>query len=159
MGLVVRSWAGGRTKYNRIRFGIPKTHALDALCVGDIVGVSGCKAPVLEIKALGRGQRCRTNVDAHGFPRRYRMRRKTVRGFRTGDWVRAKVPKGKRAGVHIGPVAVRASGWFRVGGADGISWKHCRLLQRADSYGYAKGGSGVSSPSVNAGGFRQRVNW
>lgn len=52
MGFVVRSWTGRRTKYNRIRFGIPKTHALDALCVGDIVGVSDWNAPVLKIKAL-----------------------------------------------------------------------------------------------------------
>lgn len=52
MGLAVRAWTGGRTKYNRIRFGIPKTHALDALCVGDIVGVSDWNAPVLKIKAL-----------------------------------------------------------------------------------------------------------
>lgn len=146
MGLEVRSWTGGRTKWNRERFGIPKTHALDALCVGDLVSVSGWHTPVLEIKALGRGQRCRTNVDVHGFPRGYRMRSKTVRGFRTGDLVRAEVPKGKRAGSHIGPVAVRSSGSFRVGTVDGISWKYCRLLQRADGYGY-----GASSPGVNAG--------
>lgn len=153
MGLEVRSWTGGRTKWNRERFGLPKTHALDALCVGDISGVSDWRALVLEIKALGRGQRRRTNVDAHGFPRGYRMRSKTVRGFRTGDLVRADVPKGKHTGVHIGPVAVRTSGSFRVGKADGISWRYCRLLQRTDGYGYGstKGGSGASSPGVNAG--------
>ncbi|GER85582.1 hypothetical protein KTAU_42160 [Thermogemmatispora aurantia] len=151
MGREVRSWTGGRTKWNRERFGLPKTHALDALCVGDLAGVSSWHALVLEIKALGRGQRCRTNVDAHGFPRGYRMRSKTVRGFRTGDLVRAEVLKGKRTGVHIGPVAVRASGSFRVGKADGISWRCCRLLQRADGYGYMKGGRGASSPGVNAG--------
>nr|WP_297153488.1 RNA-guided endonuclease IscB [Thermogemmatispora sp.] len=151
MSLEVRSWTGGRTKWNRERLGLPKTHALDALCVGDLAGVSGWHAPVLAIKALGRGQRCRTNVDAHGFPRGYRMRSKTVRGLRTGDLVRAEVPRGKRTGVHVGPVAVRASGSFRVGKADGISWRWCRLLQRADGYGYTKGGCGASSPGGNAG--------
>ncbi|MBX5459114.1 MAG: HNH endonuclease, partial [Thermogemmatispora sp.] len=152
LGLLVGSWTGGRTKWNRERLGLPKTHALDALCVGDLAGVSGWHAPVLAIKALGRGQRCRTNVDAHGFPRGYRMRSKTVRGLRTGDLVRAEVPRGKRTGVHVGPVAVRASGSFRVGKADGISWRWCRLLQRADGYGYMmKGGRGASSPGVNAG--------
>ncbi len=75
------------------------------------------------------------------------MRAKTVRGFRTGDLVRAVVPNGKRAGVHTGPVSVRASGRFRVGEVDGISWRHCRLLQRADGYTYARReGSGGSSP-------------
>lgn len=141
MGLEVCSWTGGRTKWNRERFGLPKTHALDALCVGDIAGVSGWHVPVLGIKALGRGQRCRTNVDANGIPRGYRMRCKTVRGFRTGDLVRAEVPKGKRTGVHIGTVVVRASGSFRVGKADGISWRYCRLLQRADGYEYTKKGA------------------
>lgn len=151
MSLEVRAWTGGRTKWNRERFCLPKTHALDALCVGDMAGVSGWNAPVLEIKARGRGQRCRTNVDAYGFPRGYRLRSKTVHGFCTGDLVRAEVPKGKHAGVHVGPVVVRASGSFRVGKADGISWRYCRPLQRADGYGYAKGGSGASSPGVNAG--------
>jgi len=66
---------------------------------------------------------------------------KHVHGFATGDLVRAELPAGKHAGVHIGRVAVRASGSFRVGTVDGISWRHCRLLQRADGYEYAwKGG-------------------
>lgn len=141
----------GRAKWNRERFGLPKTHALDALCVGDTAGVSGAHAPVLEIKARGRGQRCRTNVDASGFPRGYRVRAMTVRGFRTGDLVRAAVPQGKRTRVRMGPVAVRASGPFRVGTADGISWRDCRLLQRTDGYGHTTGGRGASSPGVNAG--------
>lgn len=159
MSLPVRTWTGGRTKWNRERFCLPKTHALDALCVGDMAGVSGANAPVLEITAQGRGQRCRTNVDAYGFPRGYRLRSKTVHGFRTGDLVCAAVPKGKYTGVHIDPVVVRASGSFRVGKADGIAWRYCRLLQRADGYGYAKGGSGASSPRRERRGFRRRVVW
>jgi len=150
-GLAPRAWTGGRTKWNRERLGLPKTHALDALCVGEVAAVFGWEIPVLGIRALGRGQRCRTNVDAHGFPRGYRMRFKTVHGFRTGDLVRAAVPNGKRAGVHVGPVAVRLSGSFRVGSADGISWRYCRLLQRTDGYTYAKGGSGCSSPHLKVG--------
>ncbi|WP_363325705.1 RNA-guided endonuclease IscB [Thermogemmatispora sp.] len=74
MSLEVRSWTGGRTKWNRERLGLPKTHTLDALCVGDLAGVSGWHATVLAIKALSRGQRCWTNVNAHGFPRGYSMR-------------------------------------------------------------------------------------
>jgi hypothetical protein len=38
-----------------------------------------------------------------------------IGGFQTGDMVRAEVPKGKHAGIHVGRVAVRASGSFRVG--------------------------------------------
>jgi len=137
LGLPVHTWSGGRTKYNRERFGVPKAHALDALCVGDIASVTGQAAPILEIKARGRGQRCRTNVDAYGFPRGYRTRCKTVRGFRTGDLARAEVPKGKKAGTYVGTVTIRASGSFMIGSVDNICWRYCRLLQRADGYGYA----------------------
>jgi hypothetical protein len=36
------------------------------------------------------------------------MRSKSVRGFKTGDLVRAEVPTGKQAAIHVG--RVRASG-------------------------------------------------
>jgi 5-methylcytosine-specific restriction endonuclease McrA len=136
MGLEVVCWSGGRTKWNRTRWGWPKTHALDALCVGEVEKVSGASLPVLTIRGMGRGVRCRTNVDAHGFPRGYLLRQKRVHGFQTGDLVRAEVPCGKPAGVHVGRVRVRRNGSFRVGKIDGISWRHCQLLQRADGYEY-----------------------
>jgi 5-methylcytosine-specific restriction endonuclease McrA len=136
LGLEVTCWSGGRTKWNRTRLGLPKTHALDALCVGEVAKVCGASRPVLRIRAIGRGVRCRTNVDAHGFPRGYRMRQKRVQGFQTGDLVRAEVPQGKKAGVYVGRVTVRRSGSFRIGKIDGLSWRHCQLLQRADGYDY-----------------------
>jgi hypothetical protein len=150
-GFSVRTWSGGRTKWNRKRFGIAKTHALDALCVGDVAGLSGSDVPILEIEAMGRGQRRRTNTDAMGFPFGYRLRSKRVRGFSTGDLVCVNMPRGKHAGVHIGRVAVRASGSFRVGQVDGISWRYCRLLERADGYGYRQSkGSGRSFSASTA---------
>jgi hypothetical protein len=54
------------------------------------------------------------------------MRTKAVRGFKTEDMVRAEVPNGKEAGVHVGRVAVRASGSF----ADAINAKYCKILHR-----------------------------
>jgi 5-methylcytosine-specific restriction endonuclease McrA len=137
LGFAVTCRSGGRTKWNRSRLGLPKTHALDALCVGEVAKVSGAGGPVLRIRAIGRGVRCRTNVDAHGFPRGYRMRCKRVYGFQTGDLVQAEVPCGKHAGVHVGRVTVRRNGSFRVGKVGSLSWRHCRLLQRADGYEYA----------------------
>jgi 5-methylcytosine-specific restriction endonuclease McrA len=136
LGFAVTCWSGGRTKWNRTRFGLPKTHALDALCVGEVAKVSGASRPVLRIRGIGRGVRCRTNVDAQGFPRGYLMRQKRVQGFQTGDLVRAEVPCGKQAGVYYGRVTVRRSGSFRIGKVDGLSWRHCQLLQRADGYAY-----------------------
>jgi 5-methylcytosine-specific restriction endonuclease McrA len=142
----VWSWTGGRTKWNRVRLGLPKTHALDALGVGAIAGVSGWRVPVLGITACGRGLRQRTLVDAFGFPRGYRMRTKTVHGILTGDLVRADVPKGRHRGIHRGRVAVRASRSFRVGKTDGISWRSSQLLQRADGYDYEQKGRAASPP-------------
>jgi 5-methylcytosine-specific restriction endonuclease McrA len=140
-GLPVETGSGGRTKYNRQRLGIPKTHALDAACVGQVEMLHDWKRPTLAIKAAGRGSYQRTRLDRFGFPRGYLMRHKRVHGFQTGDRVVATVPNGKKAGSHVGRVAVRASGSFNIqtGGAviQGISYRYCRVLQRADGYGYS----------------------
>ncbi len=140
--LPIGIWGGGRTRWNRARLGIEKTHALDALCVGDIVGVTAGTLKTLTIVATGRGRHCRTNWNKYGFPRGYLMRHKQVRGFKTGDRIRAVVPaRLKTAGIHIGRVQVRKSGSFdielygRV--VEGISAKYCHLVQRADGYDYA----------------------
>ena len=133
----VGTWTGGRTRWNRARLGIAKTHANDALCVGEIAGVKLLRLKTLRIKATGRGEHCRTNWTAEGFPRGYKMRQKQVRGFKTGDLVRAEVPEPlTTAGIHLGRVAVRASGSFRVGKVDGIHARYGVLVQRADGYEY-----------------------
>ena len=57
-GLPVSTGSGGRTKFNRLRFSIPKTHALDAVCAGNmdsITAVRGWQQPTLVISANGRG--------------------------------------------------------------------------------------------------------
>jgi 5-methylcytosine-specific restriction endonuclease McrA len=94
LGLPIGTWTGGRTRWNRARCGIEKTHALDALCVGEVAGVQAGHHRTLLITAKGRGQYRRTNVDAHGFPNGYLMRQKQVLGFKTGDRVVAMVPEG-----------------------------------------------------------------
>ncbi len=142
LGLPVSTWSGGRTRWNRARWRIEKTHANDALCVGNMAGVEPGRGLTLSIGTTGRGSHCRTNVDNSGFPRGYLTRQKRIRGFSTGDLVRAVVPAHlKTAGVHTGRVAVRASGSFRVGKVDGINAKYCVLLQRADGYAYGLIGS------------------
>ena len=139
-GLPVAVGSGGRTKWNRLRFGISKRHALDALCVGEVEGVRRWLVPSLIITATGRGAYQRTRVTRHGFPRGILMRRKESHGFRTGDLVRAIVPTGRNSGTHVGRLAVRASGSFNlktvVRTVQGISHRYCRLLMRADGYTY-----------------------
>lgn len=140
-GLPLEIASGGRTKWNRARLGLPKTHALDAAAAGCVEAISGWRRPTLTVKATGRGAYQRTRLNASGFPRGYLMSEKRVRGFQTGDLVAAHVPSGKKTGRHVGRVAVRASGSFNIqtgsGVVQGISHRHCRLLQRADGYGYA----------------------
>ena len=61
---------------------------------------------------------------------------KRVGGFKTGDLVRAVVPRGKNAGTHIGRVAVRARGSFNIDSVQDISVKYDTLISRGDGYGY-----------------------
>ncbi|MCJ1681443.1 RNA-guided endonuclease IscB [Streptomyces sp. APSN-46.1] len=136
----VRAASGGRTKWNRQRTGTPKTHTLDALCVGELDTVTRTPARVLAVTATGRGTYTRTRSDKYGFPRLRLPRQKTFFGYQTGDLARAIVPTGKKAGTHTGRIAVRATGSFNIrtahGLIQGIRHTHFRLLQRADGYGY-----------------------
>ena len=142
--LPVELASGGQTKFNRATLGIPKTHALDAACVGKIQTIENWQCPTLTLKATGRGSYQRTRLNKFGFPRGYLMRTKRVHGFGTGDLVCAEVPAGVKAGTHTGRVAIRASGSFNIQSyqdgksvvVQGISHKHCRIIQRADGYGY-----------------------
>lgn len=140
-GLPIQTGTGGRTKWNRTRLSIPKSHALDAACVGAVEVVQGWNCPTLVIKASGRGSYKRTRLNKHGFVRGYLMRQKRVHGFQTGDHVCAHVPKGTKTGTYVGRVAVRTSGSFNIqtpqGVVQGISHRHCTLIQRADGYGYS----------------------
>jgi 5-methylcytosine-specific restriction endonuclease McrA len=139
-GLPLETASGGRTKFNRRTLGIPKTHALDAACVGQMDTLQGWRKGVLNVKAMGRGSYQRTRLTQYGFPRGFLLRAKRVHGFATGDLVKAQVPSGRKAGRYTGRVAIRASGSFNIqtrnGVTQGISYKQCRLLQRSDGYGY-----------------------
>lgn len=141
-GLPVEAGTGGQTKFNRSKLGIPKTHALDAVCVGTVAEVHGWAKPTLTLKAMGRGSYQRTRVCASGFPRGYLTRKKVHFGFQTGDMVIAVVTKGKKVGTYKGRVAVRSTGSFNIqtgsGVIQGISHRFCTLVQRSDGYAYAQ---------------------
>jgi 5-methylcytosine-specific restriction endonuclease McrA len=140
-GLAVRCGSGGRTKWNRSRLGIPKTHALDAACVGETDALAGWQAPALGIKCTGRGAYQRTRLNKYGFPRGHLMRGKSAFGFQTGDMVVADVARGKNSGRHVGRVAIRASGSFNIqtptGVVQNVSWKHCTTIARGDGYSFS----------------------
>ena len=147
LGLEVTCSSGGRTKWNRSRFNLPKTHTTGALCVGEVDAVASFPDQVLVAKVTGRGSYARTRPDRFGFPRLCLPRQKSFFSFATGDLVRAVVQKGKNAGVHVGRVAVRSSGSFNIttaaGTVQGVHHRHCTFLQRSDGRGWSTKREGV----------------
>ncbi len=114
------------------------------------------------IKAAGHGSRKRRHVDRYGFPfGKPFMREKLVHGFQTGDIVKAVVPDGKKAGIHIGKVSVRNTGRFNIktsaGTVEGIGWRNCTILQRKDGYSYQIAKQVFIHPTGKSGGFPAEV--
>lgn len=88
--------------------------------MGTVEALFDWSVPALSIQATGRGSYQRTRLTRHGFPRGYLSRRKRHFGFQADDAVHAEVPSGKKAGTHVGRVAVRASGSFNIKTPNGV---------------------------------------
>lgn len=141
-GLPIVFSSGGRTKFNRIKLCYLKDHWIDAACVsesGSHVVIPETITP-LNISAKGRGSRQKCSMNQYGFPRTRPKKHKRVKGFQTGDIVKAVVTKGKKIGTYVGRVVVRATGSFDIGigkeKVSGIGYKYCQLIQRSDGYEY-----------------------
>lgn len=147
--------SGGRTKWNRVRAGLPKSHTLDALAVGESGSITQTVSSVLVAGCSGRGTHCRTRSDKHGFPRLRLPRQKRFFGFATGDLVRAVVPTGKKAGTYEGRIMVRSSGRFNIRTAhtlvQGVPHRYVSLLQRGDGYAYTTQAEASSAQRAEAG--------
>jgi 5-methylcytosine-specific restriction endonuclease McrA len=145
LGLPLECSSGGRTKFNRLSQGLDKSHWIDAACVGKstppCLFVQGV-LPLL-ITANGSGSRQMCRMDKYGFVRTRPKQAKRVKGFQTGDIVRAKVLTGKKVGTYVGRVAVRTTGSFNLRTKDatvqGISHRSCTPLHRCDGYSYQVG--------------------
>lgn len=129
------------TKYNRDELGLPKEHYYDALFVGKIPAkFNFLTDKVLQISAKGRGSRQMCRMDKYGFPGTKPKGSKLVKGFQTGDMVKAVVPSGLNAGKHLGRVIIKSSGYFEIksknSSVQGINHKYCRLIQKGDGYLY-----------------------
>jgi 5-methylcytosine-specific restriction endonuclease McrA len=144
-GLPIECGSGGLTKFNRTQRNLPKKHWIDAACVGtstpsqlQIAGIN----PLL-ITATGHGNRQKCNVDENGFPCSKPKGAKKIKGYQTGDIVRAVVKTGKKQGIYVGRVLVRASGFFDIrtkqGRVQGLSHRFCTPVHRCDGYSYQKG--------------------
>ncbi|MEG5052787.1 MULTISPECIES: RNA-guided endonuclease IscB [unclassified Microcoleus] len=151
-GLPVSTGSGGLTKFNRTRLGLAKSHWLDAACTGKVESLEVLTSQPLLIKATGHGTRQMCRTDKFGFPSRHVPRNKFVKGFQTGDIVKAIVTDGKKVGKYAGRVAVRTSGSFNISASElvqGISHKYCQIVQRKDGYSY-------SFPAKSHGGRQPR---
>jgi hypothetical protein len=140
--LPVECGSGGLTKFNRNNQQLQKTHWLDAACVGQstpILIIKGIKPLLITANGHGTRQMCRT--DKFGFPNRYVPKLKFIKGFQTGDIVKAVVTNGKKIGEYIGRVAVRSTGSFNIsaqrGLIQGINYKFCKSIHKKDGYSYS----------------------
>ena len=138
--LPVSTGSGGLTKFNRTRLGLPKSHWIDAACVGKVDSLQVLISKPLLIKATGHGNRQMCGTDKYGFPTRHRTRVQIHKGFQTGDIVKAIVTSGKKIGNYIGRVLCRATGNFdivtKTGRVSGISHKYCQSIYCKDGYSY-----------------------
>ena len=133
---------GAQTKYNRCRLELPKDHHIDAACVGDVENLIFYATQPIMIKCTGHGNRQYQNVDKFGFPKgKAKDKNLAVKGFRTGDIVKAVVEKGKYVGTYVGRIAVRARGSFMLKTKQyekriDVSSKYCQKLHSVDGYSY-----------------------
>ena len=139
-GLPVTTGTGGQTKLNRHRLGLPKSHWLDAACVGSVDTLKVLTSKPLLIAAKGHGIRQMCGTNQYGFPIRHKSRVQIHKGFQTGDIVSATVTAGKKVGSYTGRLLCRASGSFdivtKAGRVTGISHKYCKAIHKKDGYSY-----------------------
>ena len=150
---------GALTKQHRLERSLPKTHYIDAICVGastpPTLAILTHYVTVWTVKGRGTRQMCRP--DPYGFPKGHRTRRKThlstqmifplggnsprTERFQSGDQVVVTVPSGYKtpAGVYRGRIQIRQSGWYALPTPTGkLNVKHswCGKVQRGDGWLY-----------------------
>ncbi|MEQ9550884.1 MAG: RNA-guided endonuclease IscB [Coleofasciculus sp. G3-WIS-01] len=139
MGLPISIGTGGQTKYNRVRLGLPKSHWLDAACVGITEALNVLTHQILTVKATGTGGRQRCQTDKFGYPVKHRPLR-PIWGFCTGDIVRAVVPKGKYKGTFTARVCPMSDGrgeFVIDNKRRSVRLDYCTPIHRKDGYSYA----------------------
>jgi 5-methylcytosine-specific restriction endonuclease McrA len=139
--LPVHTSDGATTKFNRLSQGIEKDHWKDASCIGSHgSNIEFATEQPLTIRCAGTNNRQYIIPNKYGFARGHRPQQKSVKGFQTGDIVKAIVTSGKKVGKYLGRVAVRTSGSFNIKTKDstvqGINFKFCKIVQSSDGYIY-----------------------
>jgi hypothetical protein len=141
-GLSVSTGSGGLTKFNRTRLELPKTHWLDAACVGVVDALLVLTTKILNVKASGHGCRRMTRIDKFGFP--CTEPKQTFNHVSTGDFVKATIRKDRKnvmAGTYSGRVKTPTKkgcevviNGFRVGFS---SMQDLKIIHHSDGFSYA----------------------
>ena len=132
-GLVIETGTGGLTKYNRVKLGLPKTHWLDAACVGKSTPPLKIMShqPLL-ITCKGRGGRQKAALNKYGYPIRHNPL-KPIKGWLTGDMAKHKV-------YGIGRITPRSRGSFVLTKPDKTKFSvkpiDLKPVFRRDGYSY-----------------------
>lgn len=136
-GLPVEVSTGAETKFNRIKLGYKKEHWIDAACIGSSGQLVSIYRPdsnnVLDIKAIGRGNRNVLRCDKYGFPVKQKPKTlKRVMGFETGDYIKTII-KGKTITTRMTLQAANSRAAFN----GTVSALHrCKLIQKNNGYSY-----------------------
>ncbi len=131
--LLIETGTGGLTKYNRVIAGLPKTHWLDAACVGKSTPILKITShqPLL-IACFGRGGRQKAALNKYGYPYRHNPL-KPIKGWLTGDMAKHKV-------YGIGRITPRSRGSFVLTLPDKTKFSvkpiDLKPVFRRDGYGY-----------------------
>jgi 5-methylcytosine-specific restriction endonuclease McrA len=139
-GLPVSTGSGGLTKFNRVRLSLPKSHWLDAACVGKVDSLEILTTQPLSITAKGWGCRLMVQNDKYGFPRKNYRAKQKVKEWKTGDIV--SVIRGKFApitGKRIKTVRFKGNFDIRLDTSTviSVSRNHLKAIHRQDGYDYA----------------------
>lgn len=146
----VKCWTGGRTKFNRCTQGLPKSHSIDAACVGE----SGANIRILVdrpliVESKGHGTRQARRCNDSGFPALNKagepIAPKAVYQHCTaGDIVKFQLDKDRKhakAGTYTSRVKTpTAKGFEVVVNKKRVSQKLeflVRFIHRNDGYAYS----------------------
>ncbi len=113
-GLPITIGSGGLTKFNRTRLQLPKTHWIDAACVGKVESLKIMTTKILRVKATGHGPRRLCRINKHGFPCS-KPRQKYLHGWETGDFADYKGVTGRVVVQSATRLEIRTDG-KRIGG-------------------------------------------
>jgi hypothetical protein len=97
-GLPITTGSGGLTKFNRTREQLPKTHWIDAACVGKVESLKIMTSKILVAKTTGHGCRRMSRLNKFGFPCTAPKQKFTH--VSTGDFVQVTLHKDRKNIPH-----------------------------------------------------------